>query len=357
MAFDGKQSAIPESPVNEPRRSGRPAWVSGLSRFEKPNARKVAIQLVDTLVPYLGLLALMFMTVQWGLPYWITLLLAIPAGAFLVRTFIFFHDCCHGSYVRSAAGLKVIGNLLGILTFTPFDDWRHSHGIHHSTAGNLDKRGIGDVWTMTVDEYAASGGLRRALYRFYRHPVVMFGLGPILSFMIMNRFPSRGATRRRIASVMLTNLAIAAIIVAVSLTLGARSYLIVQLPVLLFGGAAGIWLFYIQHQFDPSYWARTGEWESMDAAMQGSSYYKLPAVLQWISASIGLHHVHHLRPRIPNYNLQSCVDAIPELQLPNALTLRSSLRSIRYNVWDEKRKVLLSFREMAALLRQRPRIA
>jgi omega-6 fatty acid desaturase (delta-12 desaturase) len=357
MTSDHSKRAQDEEPETTPRRTQKPPWVAGLNQFEKPSKRKVAIQLVDTLAPYLGLLVLMFLTIQWGVPYWITLLLAIPAGALLLRSFIFFHDCCHGSYVASPTALKIIGNVLGVLTFTPFDDWRYSHGIHHSTSGNLDKRGIGDVWTMTVSEYASEGWFVRALYRFYRHPAVMFGLGPILSFIIMNRLPSREPTKRRLLSVVVTNAAIAGIILAIGFTLGFKSYLMVQLPVLLFGGAAGVWLFYVQHQFDPSYWARTGEWESMDAALQGSSYYKLPAVLQWISGNIGLHHVHHLRPRIPNYNLQECVDATPELQLPNALTLRKSLRAVRFNVWDEKQKALLSFREMARLLRQRPRIA
>ncbi|HTZ52268.1 MAG TPA: fatty acid desaturase [Spirochaetia bacterium] len=337
--------------------SGTHAWIAGLRRFEAPDTRKVIIQLADTVLPYLGLTALMLLTVKWGLPYWITLVLAIPTGALLLRMFIFFHDCCHGSYLQSPVALNVLGRILGVLTFTPFDDWRHSHGIHHSTSGNLDKRGVGDVWTMTLAEYEQSGRFQRALYRFYRYPAVMFFLGPILSFVIMNRIPSRGATRKGIVSVILTNVGIAGIILAVGFTLGFWSYLKVELPVLLIGGAAGVWLFYVQHQFDPSYWARNGEWESTSAAMLGSSYYKLPKVLQWISASIGLHHVHHLRPRIPNYHLQACVEETPQLQLPNSLTLRSSLRSIRYNVWDEERKTLLSFREMKQVLRQRLRPA
>ncbi len=338
-------------------RAGKQAWVSGLSRFERPDSWKAAFQLVNTLVPYLSLIVLMYFTVGWHLPYWVTLLIAVPAGAFLLRTFIFFHDCCHGSYVASPTALKIIGNFLGVIVLTPYADWRHSHGVHHSTSGNLDRRGIGDVWTMTVDEYAASGLFKRALYRFYRNPAVMFALGPFLSFAIMNRIPSRNATGKRIRSVLFTNLAVAAIIVTIGLTVGFKAYLMVQLPVLLFGGAAGVWLFFVQHQFDPSYWARTADWQSMDAAMLGSSYYKLPAVLQWISASIGLHHVHHLRPRIPNYNLQSCVNATPELQLPHPLTFLSSLRSVRFKVWDEKQKMLLSFREMTRVLRQRPRLA
>jgi omega-6 fatty acid desaturase (delta-12 desaturase) len=334
----------------------RPAWISGLVQFEKPVTWKVIVQLVDTVLPFLGLVVLMYMTIGWHLPYAVTLLIAIPAGAFMLRTFIFFHDCCHGSYVASPLALKIIGNVLGVLVLTPFADWRYSHGMHHTTAGNLDRRGIGDVWTMTVDEYASSGWFRRSLYRFYRYPAVMFILGPFLSFVIMNRIPSRDATGKRIRSVILTNLALAVIIVTIGLTVGFKAFLMVELPILLVGGAAGVWLFYVQHQFDPSYWARNGEWESLEAALRGSSYYKLPVVLQWISASIGLHHVHHLKPRIPNYNLQKAVNATPELQLPNALTLRASLRAVRYKVWDEKEKALLSFREMTRVLRQRPRL-
>lgn len=333
------------------------AWVSRLSRFEKPVARKVAVQLADTVLPYLGLVVLMYLTIAWHMPYWLTLLLALPTGAFLLRTFILFHDCSHGSFVASPLALKIIGNVLGVLVLTPFADWRHSHGVHHSTAGNLDRRGIGDVWTMTLDEYAASTWFRKALYRFYRSPAVMFLLGPFLIFVIMNRIPTRHPAPRVFRSVMLTNLALAAIIVAVGLTVGFKAYLMVQFPILVVGGAAGVWLFYVQHQFDPSYWARTSEWQSMEAALLGSSYYKLPRVLQWMSGSIGLHHLHHLRPRIPNYNLQEALDATPELQLPEPLTLRSSIRSVRYKVWDEKEKTLLSFREMTRVLRQRPRLA
>jgi acyl-lipid omega-6 desaturase (Delta-12 desaturase) len=338
-------------------RAARPTWVSGLNRFEKPVAWKVLVQLVDTVLPFLGLMVLMYMTVGWGLPYWVTLLIGIPAGAFMLRTFIFFHDCCHGSFVASPLALKVIGNILGVLVLTPFADWRHSHGMHHSTAGNLDRRGIGDVWTMTVDEYAASGWFRKSLYRFYRYPAVMFILGPFLSFVIMNRIPSRDASAARIRSVILTNLALAVIIVAIGLTAGFKAFLMVQLPILLVGGPAGVWLFYVQHQFDPSYWARSEEWESMDAAMRGSSYYKLPRVLQWISGNIGFHHVHHLRPRIPNYNLEQCLRETPELQLPDPLLLWPSLLSVRLKVWDESHKLLLTAREMRQQLRQGHRMA
>ena len=349
----------PDSPRgSEPRpRDLRPAWVATLKRFETPSLRKAAWQLANTLVPYLGLLALMYLTVSWGAPYWITVLLAAPAGAMLVRLFILFHDCVHGSFVASPLGCEVIGHLMGILTFTPYADWRRSHGIHHSTSGNLDRRGVGDIWTMTAEEYGASPPLRRLQYRLFRNPIVMFGVGPFYTFIITNRWPNRGASRKQILSVIITNLAIAGIVVAASLTAGIKAYLLVQMPIMLLGGAGGVWLFYVQHQFDPSYWCRSSQWESMEAAMQGSSYYRLPRVLQWITGNIGLHHIHHLRPRIPNYNLQQCLDETPELQLPNPLRLWASLKSVRLKVWDERTNGLLTFGELCRKMRQRPNLA
>jgi omega-6 fatty acid desaturase (delta-12 desaturase) len=328
-----------------------------MRKFEKPSAGRVALQLLETLPAYLAVLALMHFTMSWHLPYALTFLLAVPGGALMIRLFIFFHDCGHGSYVASPVGRQILGNILGVITFTAFSDWRRSHGIHHSSSGNLDRRGVGDVWTMTMEEYAASSPARRLWYRIFRNPFVMFGLGPFFSFLIVHRWPTRGSNRNQYLSVMMTNAVLAAIIVAVSLTYGIKEYLLIQLPILLVGGAGGVWLFYIQHQFDPSYWARTEEWESMAAAMQGSSYYKLPRVLQWISGNIGFHHIHHLRPRIPNYNLQRCLNETPQLQLPDPLRLWPSLLSVRLKVWDEKQKLLLTLREMKLQLRQRQALA
>ena len=354
MLEEAKETrSVPASPSISAarRREEKPAWVGALNRFEKPSPRKVAIQLLDTLPPYLGMVALMYLTMTWHLPYIVTLLIALPAGAFLMRLFIIFHDCGHGSYVASELGQKIIGNVLGVVTFTAFADWRRSHGIHHSSAGNLDRRGVGDVWTMTMEEYAASSPTRRWWYRVFRNPFVMFGLGPFFSFLIIHRWPTPGSNRNQFFSVMLTNLALAGIVVACSLTVGIKDYLLIQLPILLLGGAGGVWLFYIQHQFDPSYWARTEGWESMAAAMRGSSFYKLPRVLQWISGNIGFHHIHHLRPRIPNYNLQQCLNETPELQLPDPLRLWPSLMSVHLKVWDERKKILLTLRQMREQLR------
>ena len=335
----------------------RPAWVSALKRFEKTNPRRVVLQLADTLLPYLALLALMCLTTAWHLPYVVTALLTIPAGALLIRMFIILHDCAHGSFVASPVWRQIIGNVLGVLTFTSFADWRRSHGIHHTTSGNLDRRGTGDVWTMTMDEYAASSPSRRLMYRVFRNPFVLFGFGPFFSFVLGHRKPTRGSGRTQIVSAILTDVAIAGIILAATLTIGIKAYLLIQLPIVFLGGAGGVWLFYIQHQFDPSYWARTEEWESMAAAMRGSSYYKLPKVLQWISGNIGFHHIHHLRPRIPNYNLQECLDATPELQLPDPLRFWPSLGSVRLKVWDEKQNLLLTLKEVSQQLRQRRDLA
>lgn len=353
---DSNEKRLRKSDTAQPprmRAGDRPEWVFKLKAYEKADARKAITQLVDTILPYLALLALMYLTMRMGLPIWVTLLLAVPAGGFLVRLFILFHDCTHGSFLRSQLGVRILGTAIGCITFTPFADWRHTHGVHHSTAGNLDRRGVGDVWTMTVDEYEASPKFRRFLYRAFRNPIVMFGLGPVFMLLLVQRFPTRRAKWSQVRSVLLTNLVIAAIVVGGILTLGVKAYLIIHFAPFFVAGIGGIWLFYVQHQFDPSYWARSDEWGSMEAALEGSSYYKLPAVLQWFSGNIGLHHIHHLRPRIPNYNLRQCLREVPELQLKEPLTLKRSLKSIRLNIWDEEKGKLISFRALDRLLRSR----
>jgi len=349
MLYGGyNMNRISDNGGNTP--SGRPGWLRNMEPFAQPDLRRATIQLLNTVLPYIGLMSLMAVSAVNAWPVWFTLLLAVPAGAFLVRIFIFFHDCCHGSYLASRKAMHVVGAVLGFLVFTPFGQWRHSHGIHHSTAGNLDRRGIGDVWTMTVEEYKAASPLRRLAYRMFRHPLVLFGLGPLFTFVVVQRFPVRGSSPRQVRSVLLTDLSLLAVVGIASVTIGIKAYLLVQLPVMFIAGMCGIWLFYVQHQFDPTYWARSDEWESMEAAMQGSSFYKLPAVLQWFSGNIGLHHIHHLKPRIPNYNLQACLDAIEELRLPEPLTIRRSFGAVNLNLWDESRKRLLSFRQAARFL-------
>lgn len=324
----------------------KPSWLRELKEYEKPVTRRALWQLANTFVPYSGLVFLMYLSVRAGYPAWVTVLLAIPAAAFLVRLFVFFHDCSHGSFFPSRTANRIVGHILGVMTFTAFGSWQHGHGVHHSTSGNLDRRTIGEVWTLTAKEYVNSPWWKRAAYRIYRNPVFMFGVAPLLLFIVVQRKPHKQDNKRQRRSVWITNAAIAGVVLLASVTIGLGTYLLIQLPIMYFAGMAGIWLFYVQHQFDPGYWKREEEWHGVDAAMEGSSYYKLPGIFQWFSANIGLHHVHHLKPRIPNYNLQRCLNAIPELRLKDHLTIKQSVRSINMNLWDEPNDRLISFRTL-----------
>jgi omega-6 fatty acid desaturase (delta-12 desaturase) len=329
----------------------RPAWYRKLNEFQKSSRGKSAWQMVNSILPYAALFALMIYSVLAGWPYWITLLIAVPAAMVLVRVFIIFHDCTHASFLPTSRENRIVGFLTGILVFTPFEPWRLSHLGHHATAGNLDRRGIGDVETMTLEEYASASRWKRFLYRLYRNPLVMFPLGAVYTFVLLNRVvgvTGKPAERR---SVLLTNLGIAVVAVSLSLAFGFRTWLAVQLPVIWIAGMMGIWLFYVQHQFDPSYWRREEEWDQIDAGLHGSSYYKLPRVLQWFSGNIGIHHIHHLRPKIPNYRLQQAYEATPEAQTVEPLTLWKSLAAIRYNLWSEVHNKFVSFREATRLLK------
>jgi omega-6 fatty acid desaturase (delta-12 desaturase) len=336
------------NPIPGPK-NPKPEWYAATAKYGKPDIRKATWQLIDTLVPYAALWVLMVLMVKNGYPYGITLALAMVAGGLLVRIFILFHDCCHGSFFASRRANTLLGAIAGILVFTAFDDWRRAHGRHHATFGDLDRRGTGDIWTMTVAEYRAAPLQKRLAYRLFRNPLVLFGPGPVILFLIINRFPTTGARRRERTSVLLTDLAIVAIFVLAGLTIGLRTYLLIQLPIIFVASCVGMWLFYVQHQFEGVYWARHENWDSMRVALEGSSYYRLPGVLQWFTGNIGLHHVHHVRPRIPNYHLQQCCDGIPALQAVRPLTLRASLRSLRLNLWDETHHKLVGFRELKSL--------
>jgi len=321
-------------------------WHKALSTYEQPNRRKAVWQLLNTFGPYIALWALMVSLVRQGYSYWITLAFAAVAAALFIRIYIFFHDCCHGSFFASHRANRILGYVSGILTFTPYEDWRRAHAGHHATAGNLDRRGVGDVWTMTVEEYLAAPPRKRFAYRFLRNPVVMFGLVPAGLSLILHRFPHKGAGKRERRSVIVTNAAVLAMIGLASVTIGVGTYLSIQLPVLLMAGTVGVWLFYVQHQYEGVYWARHQDWDPMKAALKGSSYYRLPKVLQWFTGNIGLHHIHHARPGIPNYNLQQCCDDIPALRAVEPMTFRKSLKSLRMNLWDEQAQKLVSFRSM-----------
>ena len=321
-------------------------WRYLLAEYKKPNLRKATGQLLNTFIPYLSLWILMVFVVQQGYSYWFVLALSIPASLLLIRIFIFFHDCCHNTFFASARANKILGYISGILAFTPFYDWRRSHGLHHATAQDLDRRGIGDIWTMTVEEYLGAPQLKKFAYRLYRNPFILFGPGALVYFLILQRFPKRGGRKKERYSVVVADLVILGIIGVSALTIGLRTYLLIQILIMGFAASMGVWLFYVQHQFEGVYWARHQDWDLVRVALKGASYYKLGKVLQWFTGNIGLHHAHHFRPVIPNYNLQWFHDTVPFLQTVEPLSIRRSLKSLRLNLWDEKGQKLVSFREI-----------
>lgn len=320
------------------------SWYRSLSKYEKPDRNKAIGQLLNTLVPFFGMWALMAWMINTGVSYWLTLPLILMTAGLLIRIFIFFHDCCHGSFFASRSANRFWGYVCGLLIFTPFEDWRHNHAGHHATSADLDRRGTGDIWTMTVSEYLAAPRRTQIAYRLFRNPLVLFGLGPPIIFILSHRFARKGDGQRERNSVMLTNLLLVAVLGAVIWAMGWRTYLMIQVPTMSLASAVGIWLFYVQHQFEEDYWARHADWDPIRAALDGSSYYKLPKPMQWITGNIGLHHIHHLRPRIPNYNLQRCYDDIPELQQVEPLTFFGSLHCLWMNLWDEQEQRMVSFR-------------
>ncbi|MBI3871571.1 MAG: fatty acid desaturase, partial [candidate division Zixibacteria bacterium] len=286
--------------------------------------------------------------------YWLTLALAIPAAGLLVRLFIFQHDCGHGSFLPKQAANNALGFAIGILSLTPYAYWRRTHAIHHATSGNLDRRDLGDITTLTVREYIVLPRLRRILYRLYRNPIVLFGLGPAYLFILKHRLPADlpRSWKREWRSVMWTNLGIAAVIVLMSWTVGVKTFFMIQTPITLLAGSMGVWLFYIQHQFEETYWRPQQSWDYHEAGLQGSSYYDLPAVVNWFTGNIGVHHVHHLCSGIPNYRLRQCLRENEELQKVTRLTIADSIRCSRLKLWDEDAGRLVGFRQANATQRQ-----
>ncbi len=317
-----------------------------IAPYASSDRRKAIQQIFETFLPYALLWGVMIFTMSRGYSYWLTIGLILIAAGFQVRIFILFHDAGHGSFFKSRKANRVLGYIAGILTFTPYEQWTSSHARHHATVGDLDRRGMGDVWTMTLDEYRAASLWQRLYYRVYRHPLLMFGFGPGIVFLIGNRFTQKGSDERGRKSVRLTNLALLAILVVAYFTIGLRTYLLIQVPIMLIAGAMGVWLFYVQHQYEGVYWARHDEWDPLRAALEGSSYYKLPKVLQWITGSIGLHHIHHVQPKIPNYHLQQCQDDVAEFQQIEPITLRTSLWSLTRHLWDEQAGRLVGFKAL-----------
>lgn len=315
-------------------------WQGIVSKYAYPETWRSLWQVANSLIPFIMGWYLMYRSIEIG--YWLTLILAVPTAGFMVRLFIIFHDCCHGSFFRSMKANDRLGLVLGALVFTPFYQWKHSHAIHHATAGDLDRRGIGDVYTMTVDEYLAAPWHKKIGYRIMRNPIILFTIGSFIVFTLTHRFWEKDAGKRERSSVIWTNIAIAAVIGWIMLEIGWAAFLLVEIPVLLIACGAGVWLFYVQHNFEPTYWERHPEWEFFNAGIDGSSFYKLPKVLQWFTGNIGFHHIHHLSPRIPNYKLEECHNENPVFQI-EPLTLGASLKSLFFRLWDEKEKMLVGW--------------
>jgi omega-6 fatty acid desaturase (delta-12 desaturase) len=287
--------------------------------------------------------------------YLLVIALAIPAAGFLLRSYILFHDCTHGSLLPGRRANELVGSILALIVFTPFARWRHDHRVHHATAGDLDRRGVGDVPTLTVAEYQARSRRARVGYRLFRNPVVMFGLGPIYGMLLMPRWAARSAGARVQRSVWRTNLALVVVVGALCWLLGWREFLLVQAPLVVLAGGTGIWLFYVQHQFEDTYWQRPDNWSYTDAALRGSSYLRLPRLLQFFTGNIGLHHVHHLNPKIPNYNLQRAHDQCEVFHSVPRVSLLDGLRAVRLKLWDENAARLVTWAELKQSTRVQPR--
>jgi acyl-lipid omega-6 desaturase (Delta-12 desaturase) len=317
------------------------SWQKLIAPYQHSDNRKSIVQLATTLACYTGSWGLMVFSLS--ISYWFTAVLVILTALMLVRVFIIFHDCGHGSFFKSKAANHKVGFFLGVLTFTPSEDWWHEHAIHHATAGNLDKRGTGDVTTLTVEEYRNSSAWNRLAYRVFRHPLVMFTIGPIAVFFLRQRFPSPTARRAEQLNVLYTDLALAVLFVGMSLLIGWKEFIILQLLVMWLAAAMGIWLFYVQHQFENVYWRHDPDWNYVESAFLGASCYRLPAILEWFSGNIGYHHIHHLSPRIPNYYLKTCYLQNPSLQNANTFDLRTGLKSLSLRLWDEQAGKMVGF--------------
>ena len=316
-------------------------WKSIVARFQKPSIGRAAWQLINTLGAYALTWCAIYFSRQ--ISWWLVLPLAVVAAGLLVRLFIIFHDCSHGSFFRSRRANEITGYITGVFTFTPYDHWRWEHNIHHATSGHLDKRGTGDILTLTVQEYLEASRWKRFAYRLSRNPFILFVIAPLYLFLIRQRFPSAKADQKQRRSVYWTNLGIVAMAGVLIAVFGWKTYLLVQFLIIAISGAAGVWLFYVQHQFEGVYWERGENWDYTKAALEGSSFYKLPKILQWFSGNIGFHHIHHLSARIPNYHLEKCHRADPLFEKVKPITFLQSFKSLTFRLWDEQRRKLVGF--------------
>ncbi|WP_301110092.1 fatty acid desaturase [Sporosarcina sp.] len=311
--------------------------------FAKSDLKKSVFQMLNTIPPVFILWFLAYQSLNVSVV--LTIALAITAAFFVVRTFIIFHDCTHGSFFRNKKANNIVGTITGVLTLFPYEKWKREHSIHHATSSNLDKRGVGDIWVMTVEEYENASKWQRLGYRFYRNPIVLFGFGPLYLVLIAGRFNRKDARKKERMNTYLINVILLAMYSGLIALIGWQSFLLIQGTMMFTAAALGIWLFYIQHTFEDSYFEEESEWDYVKAAVEGSSYYQLPRVLQWATGNIGFHHVHHLAPRVPNYNLEMAHELTPPLHQATTITLKTSLESLRYRLYDPANKKFITFRE------------
>jgi len=319
------------------------SWIDIIRRYNQPDNKKSIWQIINSLGGYIILWAAMYYSL--GISYWITLGLAPIAAGFMVRLFIIFHDCGHGSFFKSDRANRIVGIITGSLAWTPYDRWHKDHSIHHNTVGNLDKRGIGDVWTVTVDEYESMSKWKKFNYRVYRHPLILFGIGPFLLFVLWFRFNKKEASQKERRNTHLTNLILTVIVGGLILLMGWKAYLMIMLPITFIGTSAGTWLFYVQHQFEDVVWEHDEQWNYKEIALQGSSFLKAPKLLQWFSGNIGFHHVHHLGPKIPNYNLERCHKENTIFSSIKPVTLIKGIQTMKFKLWNEDANRLITFRQ------------
>jgi omega-6 fatty acid desaturase (delta-12 desaturase) len=333
----------------------RPFWADSLAPYARPRTGRALLEIATSAGAYLALCVLMYLCLS--VSALLVLVLALPSAGFLVRTFTTFHDCTHGSLLPSRRANAWVGAVLGLLVLAPFRRWRHDHAVHHASSGDLERRGVGDLPTLTVREYQGRTRGARAAYRGIRNPLVMFGLGPVFAMIIGPRIATRAQRPRMRRSVLLTDAALAAVVVAICLVIGWQSFLLIWAPAALLAGSTGIWLFYVQHQFEDAYWESSEQWSYADAALRGSSYLKLPQPLQFFTRNIGLHHIHHLNAKIPGYNLQRAHDENPIFADVPTLSLGQGLRAVGLKLWDEDRQRLVSFAEARRARSQSTRLA
>ncbi|MCY0874729.1 MAG: fatty acid desaturase [Firmicutes bacterium] len=326
-------------------------WKADVAPYEKASTRRSIGQLLNTILPFLALWIVAYLSLS--ISYWLALPIDVIAALFLVRIFILFHDCTHHSFFKNRLANEITGIVTGFLASFPYEQWKHEHAIHHATSSNLSRRGTGDIWTLTIDEYVVLPLVSRITYRVYRNPFVMFGIGPVYMLLVAYRYNRKSAGRKERLNTHLTSAALIVFFGALAWLLGWRQMLMVEGPILYLSAMVGIWLFYVQHQFEDTYFEHAAQWSYVRAALEGSSYYQLPRILQWMVGNIGYHHIHHLSPRVPNYSLRQVHEGSPAMQQATAIGWRTSLKSLKYRLWDEKNKRFVGFSHGAVLQKKR----